>query len=75
MRSRPPYPDERGGHIPQALRSGGRAEAGEVAAALGLTGETVGKDPSDIDLLVTDTGLPDGRRRELTNAGLRVEYA
>ncbi|MEO3923318.1 hypothetical protein ABGB07_05595 [Micromonosporaceae bacterium B7E4] len=32
-------------------------------------------DLSDVDLLVTDNGLPDVRRRELAGAGLHVEYA
>ncbi|MFC6021691.1 DeoR/GlpR family DNA-binding transcription regulator [Plantactinospora solaniradicis] len=31
-------------------------------------------DPSDIDLFITDTGLPDARRRELEGAGIEVEY-
>ncbi|RKR87782.1 DeoR family transcriptional regulator [Micromonospora pisi] len=42
--SRPPYADERKQHILQALRSKGRVEAGEVAVALRVTGETVRKD-------------------------------
>ncbi|MBE1492737.1 DeoR/GlpR family DNA-binding transcription regulator [Plantactinospora soyae] len=32
-------------------------------------------DPRDIDLFITDSGLPDARRRELADAGLTVEYA
>jgi DeoR/GlpR family transcriptional regulator of sugar metabolism len=30
-------------------------------------------DPSDIDLFITDTGLPDAQRRALAAAGLTVE--
>lgn len=31
-------------------------------------------DLSDIELFITDTGLPDARRRELEGAGIEVEY-
>jgi DeoR family transcriptional regulator, fructose operon transcriptional repressor len=42
--SRPPYADERQQHILHSIRSKGRVDAAEVAAALGVTGETVRKD-------------------------------
>jgi DeoR family fructose operon transcriptional repressor len=44
INSRPPYADERKRHILDALRGEGRVDAAEVAATLGVTGETVRKD-------------------------------